>query len=146
MWDRCKIDDRGAGCWNWTGKCSSSGYGTFKRGHKTYVVHRATWAAFFGAIPKGMIICHRCDNRKCFNPSHLFLGTHADNMADMRAKGRDKSPRAPGASNPGAKLTATQVAEIKLAVAAGENRASIAVRYGVTRDHVGRLINGRYWK
>jgi hypothetical protein len=76
-------------CWNWEGYISPSGYGyTTVVGQKERRVHRLMWALKFGPVPEGKEVCHKCDNRGCINPSHLFLGTHQDNMHDSSVKGR----------------------------------------------------------
>ncbi len=80
------------GCWLWTGSLFRGGYGQFRSGPDP-AAHRTAWVIAHGSIPDRLYVLHRCDVRCCVNPEHLFLGTHADNMADMVAKGR--SPRGP---------------------------------------------------
>lgn len=84
------VDRRGdAECWPWTGSMSSKGYGAICRASKFIGAHRLSWEIANGSrIPSGKVICHSCDNPKCVNPSHLLLGTQADNVRDMYAKGR----------------------------------------------------------
>jgi hypothetical protein len=76
-------------CWNWQGSAGNSGYGKLRIGHsKDHQTHRLSYQLFHGEIPDGLCVLHRCDNRKCINPEHLFVGTHADNTRDMIEKGR----------------------------------------------------------
>ena len=77
------------GCWEFTGCLTSSGYGQVRDKGKALYAHRVSYEHHFGDIGD-MSVCHKCDNPKCFNPEHLFLATHKDNMRDMQAKGRNK--------------------------------------------------------
>ncbi len=75
-------------CWTWTGSLGKWGYGHFRVDSKTMLAHRVSWMLHNGEIPNGLFVCHHCDNPKCVNPEHLFLGTHQDNIDDMMSKGR----------------------------------------------------------
>jgi hypothetical protein len=120
------------GCWEWPGNPRENGYcrTTYKR--KNWYVHRLSYAAFKGQIPEGMDVCHKCDNRLCCNPSHLFVGTRLDNMRDAVRKGR----QAKGLSLPCAKLTELDKELIVKRAANGELYKSIARDFNIGRSHV----------
>lgn len=82
------------GCWYWFGDKNHCGYGTIRYGGRMAMAHRLAWINRFGDIPDGMLVLHKCDNRKCVNPEHLFIGTQEDNMKDMKSKGRGRKPAA----------------------------------------------------
>lgn len=126
------------GCWLWAGQVNRRGYGNIADGK---LVHRVVWAHFHGPIPAGLFLCHRCDTPACSNPDHLFLGTHAENMADMRLKGRSRA----GARNTMAKLSEGQVHEIRLELAAGASQPVLAEKYAVHRSTISSIATGARW-
>jgi hypothetical protein len=138
-------------CWPWKGKLSD-GYGTLWVAGKMRKAHRVAWELAHGPLPNdatgpgpsGTCVLHRCDNRRCCNPSHLFLGTHRENIADMVAKGR--AAKRPGANSPGAKLCDADVIRIRQRCAAGETRRSVAADYALTPEAVSAIALGKTWK
>lgn len=130
------------GCWIWQGS-TKNGYGQTSVRDRSAYTHRLSYEIFVGSIPEGMYVCHMCDVRRCNNPHHLFLGTHAENLADMRAKGRDsKPPIRCGALHHKARLSDAQVAEIRSLVAAGAQQREVAAQFGCSQSTVWRLLHG----
>src|SRR5690242_13301349 len=79
-------------CWEWLGAQDRHGYGTITaKNRKRLVAHRVRWELAFGPIPKGKCVCHHCDNRRCTNPTHLYLASNAQNLADMASRGRTRN-------------------------------------------------------
>ena len=104
--------DKTDSCWIWTGAKCLKGYGYFNMGNKiTRRAHKASYLLFKGIIPKGLFVCHECDNPSCVNPDHLWLGTPLDNVHDMLTKGRDNYLH--GEAIHTAKITREQVEEIR---------------------------------
>jgi len=130
-------------CIEWTGSFGTHGYGVLG-GHRGELAHRKAWSEANGPIPKGMCICHTCDNRACVNPDHLFLGTIADNNRDMRNKGRGGSgpPFPSGAGHPNSRHSDFLVNEVRMAASSGLYRTyrEVARLYDVSDDQVGRWV------
>jgi hypothetical protein len=103
------------------------------------------WEVTHGPIPDGLSVLHHCDNPACCNPTidaeppHLFLGTQADNIADMRSKKR-------GYNGPFAKLSADDIREIRRLSGKGATQPELAARFGVHRGHIGRIVRNEIWR
>ena len=140
----------GDGCWNWTGAKKETGYGAFRTDEgKTARPHRVSLNLHGIQIPSGLDVCHHCDNRLCVNPSHLFIGTRADNMRDCKEKGRlpRRDPRRVRAENNGnAKLTWEIVRAMRAMRMEGARMADIAKRFSVCRSQASTIIAATTWK
>lgn len=129
------------GCWLWIGPKDGCGYG--KLGRK--LAHRVSWERHNGplASPK-VYVCHSCDTPACVNPTHLFLGSQRDNMADMRLKGRANKPI--GESNPRATLTEERVRAIRIQRDGGIRLKHIAAEFGTTISTVYNISKRKTWR
>lgn len=139
------------GCWLWTASLDGSGYGRIQRIGAVTGAHRVSWELHYGPIPSGMSVLHKCDVRNCVRPDHLFLGTNADNMRDMREKGRSHAPRPQppgtraGERNGRSKLTPEQVHEIRRRYP-DSTLTALADEYGVVFSTIHRIVAGRGWR
>lgn len=131
------------GCWNWKASCAGKGYGQIKLpGERRQIyAHRLSWLIYRGEISDNRQVLHRCDNPKCVNPEHLFLGTCADNLQDMKQKGRHLY----GSRNSRAKLTEDDVKQIKRCLDSGMTQTRIAKAFGVSQIEISRINTGRRW-
>lgn len=137
--EKMEIDP--AGCWTWNGSVNANGYGSCWDGERAETASRLSYRLFVSAIPDGLFVLHRCDNPLCVRPSHLFLGTHADNMADRNLKGR--AAKLAGELNPRAKLSAAAVQEIRRS---GLRTSELAKRFDVSPTTVQRARSGKGWR
>lgn len=143
------VEKTDSGCWLWTGTTTVDGYGHFSVGSRSdgsrrmVRAHRVAWRLAHGKIPDGYLVLHKCDRPACVNPAHLFLGTHIENMADMRKKGRSLN----GRRNPNAKLTEDQVREIRHRyMSGGTTQKKLAAAYGVNQSMISKIVRGDNWK
>lgn len=125
-------------CWEWPGARTPRGYGrvTF-RGRVKYA-HRLSHEAFIGPLADGELACHACDNPPCWNPAHLFAGSHTDNNRDRQAKGRSQR----GEGHYAAKLTEDDVRAIRASDLSGP---ALGERYGVSPFTIYKILDRRSW-
>ncbi len=123
------------GCWNWIGYKQTSGYGSIMFNYVYYRAHRLSYLLYKGSIKKGLLVCHKCDNPKCVNPDHLFLGTSLENRQDCMKKGR--------ASWSGFKLTHDQVMKIRNS---DKKVTHIAKELKVGRNTIYNVINNKTYR
>jgi hypothetical protein len=140
-------------CWQWTAGCFRAGYGAFQYQRRAWKAHRFAYMLTHGPIPEGLNVCHHCDNPACVRPDHLFLGTFADNSADMVAKGRqgkgDNVPtehRRRGVRHHRAKVTEDDVREIRRRHGAGETQTALAAIFGLDQTTVSDLVRWKIWR
>jgi HNH endonuclease len=131
-------------CWLWCGCLALNGYGGVTINRKRRSAHRVAWELSNGQIPGGMCVLHKCDNRRCVNPAHLFLGTYRDNAIDRENKKRGRQPV--GEGNGKSKLTQDVVQSIKRWLSEGKTKASIARKLGLSFSGVRSVAIGRTWK
>lgn len=143
-----KFVNKTSTCWIWTGAKDIAGYGRINSNNISKPAHRVSWEIHNGEIPKGMSVCHKCDNPPCVRYSHLFISTQYGNSLDCTIKGRNNNVR---------KLTVPQVIEIKSLhkyadkyengrVKQGFGATALAKKFNVTKNAIQCILSGETWK
>lgn len=136
--------DKSGDCWLWTASLAGKGYGQMKlpKQRKQEYAHRLAYMIYKGAIPDGIQVCHKCDNPRCCNPEHIFLGTSSDNHLDMKEKNRHLY----GEKNSQAKLSDTKISQIKKCIDSGMSQSIIAKAFGIHQTTVSKINRGCRWQ
>lgn len=138
FWSKVNIPHGGFGCWEWTGALNTpgnEGYGQLWFNGKAVQAHRFSWELVYGKIPPGLMVLHHCDNRKCCNPAHLFLGDNQANMLDCAIKGR----------NPKSGLCADDVKRIRKLLADGCKGSDLARLFHVSQTTIWHIKIRHTW-
>lgn len=141
FWARVQIGEPDA-CWPWLGHKIRRGYGQLSVAGRLWLAHRYAYSISNNREPGLLLVCHTCDNPPCCNPTHLFLGTVADNTRDAQAKGRLAKGERIGVS----RLTASAVREIRARFVAGESKAALARAFSVTPRSVHLVVIEETWR
>lgn len=131
-------------CWIWTGKLLH-GYGRVALNNREILAHRLSWFFAHGEIPENKLVCHKCDNTLCVNPSHLFIGTQTDNMRDCSNKNRLGGEFKKGILPHNTRLSFDDVRNIRQRITSGETLSSIARFYGHTVANISDIKRGKNW-
>lgn len=143
FWSKVQKSD---GCWEWQAALGHFGYGMFQYKDKNVGAHRFAYEATKGPIPTGKFVCHSCDNRRCVNPDHLWVGTPADNTKDRDAKGRHWTYGHRGETNTNAKLDWEKVESIRSLYVTGKySHRDLSAMFGVSCGAVSCVLENRTW-
>lgn len=126
-------------CMPWEGFVLENGYGQLSFKGKRYLAHRLSYIYYYGEIPAGVFVCHHCDTRNCVNPSHLFLGTHRENMQDMARKGRIK-----GEKHPMAKMSNDNIVLMR-SLHPSMPQAKLASLFHISQTQVSDILSRKSW-
>jgi hypothetical protein len=130
------------GCWEVTSHAlDSNGYPAAFINGKTKRLHRYSYEVHFGPIPSNLCVCHKCDNKRCINPKHFFLGTKAENTKDMKDKGRARR----GAEHFRTKLNECEVKNIRSLYSEGISETFLAEFFGVSYSVIYHIVRGKTW-
>ena len=147
FWSKVKLGDK---CWEWQAGVNHGGYGQFTitlstMRDTTVLAHRVAWMLVRGSVPVGKCLCHKCDNPRCVNPDHMFIGTRADNNRDMFRKGRGSCIRAKGEAHGMSVMTADAVYAIRALTDNGNDQRAVARKFGISQSQVGRIHRRESW-
>lgn len=138
LFEKSYVINNESGCWEWIGNLNAWGYGRLNYKSQHFAAHRYSYEYFHGQIPDNIYVCHKCDNPKCVNPDHLFLGDAKSNMADKVRKGRHVGSR---------KLSADDVKEIRnLLYSNSATRRELSIRFDVGRTCIDDVFNRKTWR
>ena len=146
LWGRIAINDK-TGCWEWTGNVirpGNAGHINIAEGRSELVTH-VIFEMLVGDIPNGKEICHHCDNGLCVRPSHIYAGTHAENMRDCANRHRAHNTTRCGELSTSSKLKLTEVVDIRRRHRNGESSMSLSLRYGVSVGQIQKIVKGQRW-
>jgi len=124
-------------CWPWKAALDGKGYGQIRSKGKQLISSRIAWELTNGPIPEGMLILHKCDNRTCCNPNHLYIGTHSDNMQD-----RENRNRAPNAGRPPS-IPNEIIKTIKQLYKEGNSQMSMSRQFGISQPYISYILHGK---
>lgn len=145
FWNKVAITAQENLCWLWTGSTRRRGYGVFNfKRPLNLMATRVAYFLHYKVDPLDKLVLHKCDNPKCCNPTHLFLGTTQDNTADMDEKGRRNSKV--GEAHWKVKVTAEMVKDIRSMAAAGESQKNLSVMYGIDASNISLIVSRKTWK
>lgn len=140
FWPKVGFADRRQ-CWEWQAFRGPLGYGRITIAAVPRNAHRVAWELEHGPVPDGLEVCHKCDNPPCCNPEHLFLGTHTENMADAKAKGRMWKRGMSNEENPTTRIPNAEIVKIReLYAAGGVTQRQLARAFGCTQAHISQVI------
>lgn len=133
------------GCWEWQGACTDDGYGVISYQGLQRRVHILSYLHHKGEVPFDHLVCHTCDNPPCWNPDHLFCGTHQDNTQDMWSKNRQGKHIRGRKLGESSALTEDDIRNIRIELAKGRTGADIGREFLVTRVMISRIKLGKAW-